>query len=78
MTAKPSVLDWLEKRAALADKKHLTCHLYTKAFDRLCDELGASREQNAVLVSFDAGAVVQRRVFVVRTQAEDLPNGVTH
>ncbi len=69
-----SVLDWLEARALKANKKHMTCKLFTKAFDRLCDELGASREQNAVLVSFDAGAIAQRRVYVVRTEAEDFGN----
>lgn len=62
----PSVLEWLEKNAAQQTKPRVTCRLYTKAFDRLCVELGATTAQDSLLVSFDAGAIAQRRVFVVR------------
>lgn len=62
----PSVLDWLEKNASRQTQKRVTCRLYTKAFDRLCVELGAATTQDSLLVSFDAGAITQRRVFVVR------------
>lgn len=66
MKTQRSVLDWLEAEALKRKSKRMTCTLHTRAFDRLCDELGAPREQDSVLVSFDAGAIVQRRVFVVR------------
>jgi hypothetical protein len=69
---KRSVLDWLEANALKQRSKRTTCTLHTKAFDRLCDELGASRNQDSVLVSFDKGVVVQRRVFVVREATDAL------
>lgn len=65
-TKTPSVLDWLEKNAARQTKPRVVCRLYTKAFDRLCIELGAATTQDSLLVSFDNGAIAQRRVFVVR------------
>lgn len=68
MKPKPSVLEWLEKNAFRREGKRITCRLYTKAFDSLCDELGATRKQDSLLVSFDEGAIAQRRVFVVRDQ----------